>query len=80
MIAVCMSLFQGFLQKSQHSGLSQCGKDHCCVLLSGWKLWLQDYCHGNVLEWGNKKFLQRDNEPVQDVTSECVSGGLRGFG
>lgn len=29
---------------------------------------------------GNKKFLQGDNEPVQDISPASVSGGLRGFG
>lgn len=37
MTAVCESLFQGFLQKAEHSGVGGCGKDHChqnkCVLL-----------------------------------------------
>lgn len=27
--AACKSLFQGFLQKTEQSGLSGCGKDHC---------------------------------------------------
>lgn len=29
---------------------------------------------------GNKKFLQGDNEPVQDILPASVSGRLRGFG
>lgn len=37
MTAVCENLFQGFLQKAEHSGVGGCGKDHChqnkCVLL-----------------------------------------------
>lgn len=84
MAVVCESLFRGFLQKTEHSGAVGAGR----VTVARIKVFCSETGHSGckniAMEMfcnrGNKKLLQGDNEPVQDISPAGASCGAKGVG